>query len=404
MPLCCPRKMLSLHILLISRCPPYPLYLGDRLIVWHLIRELTQQGFTFDLIALTQRPDDASEQHHYAHLFRSITLIPETPRTLAQYLYRMLNPLARFPRMAAQAWSGALWQSVTDHLRTHRYEGVHVFGGVQVYEIAQALGSHPAIITPYESFALYMARQRQQAPTLMNRVQEGAARAYERWMYQPYKQVVVLAEPDAQALRQLSPGLPLTVIPNGIDLDYFTGERPAVVPNSLLYVGNYEYPPNVEAALLLIDRIFPQVRAAIPEATVSIVGNAPPPELIARAGPGVVITGRIPEVRDAYAQAAVFAAPLITGAGIKNKVLEALAMRVPVVGTPLSVDGIHVRDGDSALVAPVETMAEAIIRLLRDEALRQQLGEQGRAVIEQGYSWGFVASRYAEIYQRLFQR
>jgi polysaccharide biosynthesis protein PslH len=64
-----------LHILLISRCPPYPLHLGDRLIVWHLVRELKKLGVTFDLIALTQKPSDMDEEHHYAHLFNKITLI-----------------------------------------------------------------------------------------------------------------------------------------------------------------------------------------------------------------------------------------------------------------------------------------------------------------------------------------
>jgi len=393
-----------LHILLISRCPPYPLHLGDRLIIWHLVRELAKHNITFDLIALTQRPEDADETPHYAQLFRKITLIPEVPRTLPQYLYRLLNPAARFPSAAQQAWSPALWQAVTDHLRTTAYDGVHVFGGIQVYEIANALKPLPAIITPYESFALYMARQMQHTSTLMNRGQEMAARAYERFIYRPYKQVVVLAEPDAQMLRQLSSGLPISVIPNGIDLDYFTGERGEIVPHSLLFVGNYEYAPNVEAALLLADQIFPRIRASIPDATLSLVGHAPPPHLQAKTDSGIIVTGRVPDIRAAYARATVFVAPLITGAGIKNKVLEALAMRLPVVGTPLSMDGIRVQNGTSALIAPIEEMAEAVIGLLRDSEARERLGQAGRTVIEGEYSWGHVATQYLALYESVFHQ
>jgi polysaccharide biosynthesis protein PslH len=389
-----------LHILLISRCPPYPLHLGDRLIVWHLVRELGKLGITFDLIALTQKPSDAEEQHHYAHLFRKITLIPETPRTIPQYLYRVTPLGAFYPEMARQAWSPTLWQSVHDHLAdAEMYDGVHVFGGIQVYEVIKALKGFPAIITPYESFALYMARQVQQNPSLMNRVQEVAARAYERWMYSLYKSVIVLAEPDAAMLRELSPGLHVDVIPNGIDLEYFIGERATSAPHSLLFVGNYEYGPNVEAALLLADQIFPQIRAAIPDATLSLVGNAPPPELIAKQGNGITVTGSVPDIREAYAGASVFVSPLVTGAGIKNKVLEALAMRLPVVATPLSVDGIAVENGKNVLITPIEGMAEMVIALLRDEDQQRRLGQQGRALIEAEYSWGHVAAQYRVLYK-----
>jgi len=371
--------------------------------VWHLVHELIKQGITFDLIALTQKQSDIDEQNHYAHLFRTITLIPETPRTIPQYLYRLFNPAARFPHSAEQAWHPALWQAVQDHLADGQgYDGVHLFGGIQVYEVAKALRSFPSIITPYESFALYMARQVQQNPSLMNRLQEIAARAFERWIYHPFQSVVVLAEPDAQMLRELSPGLRVNVIPNGIDLEYFTGERAENASHALLFVGNYEYAPNVEAALLLADQIFPQIRVAIPDATLSLVGNAPPPELIVKQGNGIIVTGRVPDIREAYAQAAVFVSPLINGAGIKNKILEALAMRLPVVATPLSMDGIAVTHGEHAIIAPIETMAETVTALLQDREQQARLGEQGRALIEAEYSWELVGASYGVAYYGVF--
>lgn len=392
-----------MHILLISRCPPYPLHLGDRLIVWHLVRELAKQGITFDLIALTQKPSDMGEQPHYAHLFRKITLIPETPRTIPQYLYRLLNPAARFPHSAEQAWNPALWQAVHDHLEDGQaYYGVHLFGGIQIYEVAKALRSFPSIITPYESFSLYMARQVQQNPSLSNRLQEIAARAFERWIYRPFQSVIVLAEPDAQMLRELSPGLRVNVIPNGIDLEYFTGERGEHSSHALLFVGNYEYAPNVEAALLLANQIFPQIRAVIPDATLSLVGNAPPPELLAKQGNGITVTGRVPDIRKAYSQATVFVSPLINGAGIKNKILEALAMRLPVVATPLSMDGINVRHGEQALITPIESMAETVTAFLQDREQQARLGEQGRALIEAEYSWELVGASYGGAYYGVF--
>src|SRR5512134_1462541 len=97
------------HILLISRCPPYPLHLGDRLIIWHLARELSQRGHTLDLLAYTQLPTDAGEQQHYQPFFRHIALFPEPRRTIRDYLQRLIFPARRFPRSADQAWSPEMW-------------------------------------------------------------------------------------------------------------------------------------------------------------------------------------------------------------------------------------------------------------------------------------------------------
>src|SRR5687768_16674455 len=146
------------HILLISRCPPYPLHLGDRLIIWHLARELAQCGHTLDLIAYAQFPSDHSEIEYYQPFFRQIQLFDEPNRTPLDYLKRLLLPATRFPQSAAGAWSGAMWQAIETRLAETAYDVIHVFGGIQVYEFFHLLRDYPTIITPYESFSLYLKR------------------------------------------------------------------------------------------------------------------------------------------------------------------------------------------------------------------------------------------------------
>jgi len=165
-----------------------------------------------------------------------------------------------------------------------------------------------------------------------------------------------------------------------------------------LFVGNYEYAPNVDAALRLAGDIYPQLQAQYPNLRLWLVGNAPPPELQALASDSIRVTGRVPDVRPYLARAAAFVCPLHLGAGIKNKVLEALAMGCPVIATPLSVDGIAVRSGVHALVAEGEHLISATRRLLSDPALAESLGTQGRALVEEQYSWAGVAARYRALY------
>ncbi len=393
-----------MNILLISRCPPYPLHFGDRLIVYHLARELTRRGHEIDLLAFSNRVEDLAERGEYASLFRSVTLVPEPPRPLGDYARRVLKLHPRFASAPDQSWSPEMARLIRERLAQNRYDLAHLFGGVHVYEYAPLLGDLPALITPYESYALFLRRQFENAASLRARISSWAmmrlARAFESFMFDPYCAAVVVSPPDRDELRAINPKLKVQVIPNGIDLDSFpfgTGDRD---PLRLLFTGNFEYAPNVDAAKRLITRIAPKVRERIPNVSVWIVGNAPPPDLQALASARVIITGRVPDVSAYLRGAAVYVAALRLGAGIKNKVLEALASGIPVVGTPVSMDGISVTDGESAVIADTdEQIAAAVIRLLEDAALRGRMGAAGRQVIEMRYTWSAAAAAYEELYK-----
>jgi glycosyltransferase involved in cell wall biosynthesis len=142
------------------------------------------------------------------------------------------------------------------------------------------------------------------------------------------------------------------------------------------------------------------VQAQIPNAKLWLVGNAPPPELLALASESIKVTGRVPDVRPYLARASAFVSPLRLGAGIKNKVLEALAMGCPVVATPISLDGIAVSDGQDAIRTDGAEMVEAIVRLLEDEDLRTTLSINGRKLIEARYSWDHIAQQYEDLYKK----
>ncbi len=397
-----------MRILLISRCPPYPLYLGDRLIVWHLAEELEARHHEIDLLAFTNRPEDEGAQSLYDHLFNNVRLIPEPRRTQFSYALRMVSPATRWPKNAPQSWSPEMWAAIEERLNSTYYDAIQLFGGVQVYEFLHTLGGRPAIITPYESYSLYLRRivEREgeglrHSPTqITNRLQLAISRRFESWMFTPYRKTVVVSEADRDELLKLNPALKIEVIPNGVDV-YAFRPRPVKRIPALLFVGNYEYAPNVDAAIRLATEIFPRIQARIPEVKLWLVGNAPSPELKALASDTVRVTGRVPDVRPYLARAGAFVSPLRLGAGIKNKVLEALAMGCPVVATPLSVDGIAVQHGQDAMVAEGEAMVEAILNVLQQDDLREQLSRNGRKLIESQYSWGRVASLYEDLYKGL---
>ncbi len=390
-------------ILLISRCPPYPLHLGDRLIIWHLARELSRRGYVIDLLALYDRDEDPQQIDKYRSFFRHIELFAEPRRKGMAYLRRLFVPGSRFARSAEGSFCPPLWQAIAARLKQGDYDLAHCFGSVSVYEYHPLFAHLPNVITPYESHTLYLQTASAQSQ-ISARLRLPLARRFEQFMFGPYDRTVVISEADRALLRELQPELSVDVIANGIELERFTPPDAERDPHTLLFVGNYEYPPNQDAARILIDKVLPEVRRVVPEARLQLIGNNPPEWLRGLANDRIEVSGHVPEVMPYLARGTVFVCPLRFGAGLKNKVLEALAMGIPVVATPLSVEGIDVYDGESALIAPIEQIARKIIELLGDVALRERLSKNGRALIESRYSWERTASSYERLYDEICQQ
>lgn len=390
-------------ILLISRCPPFPLHFGDRLILWHLTRELSRRGHVIDLLALCSRDDDIRQVERYRKFYRHVELVREPPRGVTAYLRRLLNPGARFATTEGRSFCPQLWRHVTDYLRDHDYDLAHCFGSVSVYEYHPLFADMPNVITPYESHALYLASAAAQGD-LGARLRYPLVRRFERFMYRPYDRTVVISPADEAMLQALQPKLETAVIPNGVELTRLKPGDAEREPSTLLFVGNFAYPPNQNAARLLITDILPAVRKAIPAARLQLVGVNPPGWLQSLANDQIEVTGPVPDVAPYLARGTVFLCPLRTGAGLKNKVLEALAMGIPLVATPLSVAGIDVNDGESAMIAELDQFADATIHLLQNEALRLRLAESGPQLVTEKYSWTRAADEYERLYDQICAR
>ncbi len=397
-----------MDVLLISRCPPFPIHFGDRLIPYYLARELSARRHLIDLVAFYQQPEDIADIPRYEKFFRSVQLIPEPRRTNRNYMRRVRKKDERFPTAAEESWSPEMWETARRMLQDHAYDVVHLFGGVQVYEYLPLVRALPNVIVPYESYSLWLERAVDEAPHIIDRwsrrLQLRMARNFESWMFEDYDRAVLLTERDARALRDLNPQTPTVVIPNGVDVDYFTSTGYEPDDPAFLFVGNYDYPPNVDAALHLAEDIFPRIKQQVPRAHLFLIGSSPPPKLLACASDSIEITGRVPDIRPYFESSLIFISPLRLGAGIKNKVLEAMAMEMPVVATPLSCDGIPVTHGRDVLLG--ETDDELIghmIRLLRDNNLRQTLRRNGRRLIEEHFTWQRVADQYESLYQQIIR-
>lgn len=198
---------------------------------------------------------------------------------------------------------------------------------------------------------------------------------------------VTCSEEDRAALLDLAPGARVTVVPNGVDVDYF-GVAPPGEPTRLVFTGNMESVPNADAARWFCEEILDRV----PEARLDIVGQNPTPEVLALAGPRATVHGAVPDVRPYVAAGGLFVVPLRIGSGTRLKILEAMAMGRPVVSTRVGAEGLGLQHGEEALLADTpQDFADAVRALMADEGLRARLAERGRRLVEERFAWRVLA-------------
>lgn len=389
-----------MNILFISRCLPAPLHYGDRLMLYYLARELGSRGHRLDLLAFDPELEVDSGVESFEN-FAFVQSVREHSRSGFDYLLRLLKP---FPNRADRSWHPPMWRAIEERIEAVPFDVLHFFGGIQVYEFRNLVYSRfPTLIVPYDSMTLLLERALDHAGQPLRWLsvwsQLAVARYYERRMYAGFGRVVTVAAADEARLRRLTPELQTAVIPNGVDCSPSALDERGEKTKTLVFVGNYAYPPNLDAGLILVKEILPRVQRKEPGARLLLLG-ANPPELLRKfAGADVEVTGLVPDVRVYLRRSTCFVSPLRSGAGIHNKILEAMAEGVPVVATPLSCEGIEVTPGENVLLgdSPAE-LAAGVLRLLGDGELRRRVGEGGLRLMSELYAWASVADRYEQLY------
>jgi glycosyltransferase involved in cell wall biosynthesis len=212
-------------------------------------------------------------------------------------------------------------------------------------------------------------------------------------LWRQMTRIGVVSEEEAADARAVSPGIDPFIIRPGVDPDYFSPFPDHERTASLVFLGRFGYRVNVEAAVRAARHVFPRVRQRVPGATLVLVGSDPPAAIRQLAAiPGVEVTGYVEDVRPFLGRAAVSLSPMVTGGGVKYKVLQSLAMATPVVTNERGARGTGLVSGRDLVVEESdEGMADACVALLSDPSRRRCLGESGRAIVVARHGWDAIA-------------
>ncbi len=219
--------------------------------------------------------------------------------------------------------------------------------------------------------------------------------------------LVAMSEADKEIMAKAAPEKTINIVSNGVDIEFFNQtlikkpQKPTV-----LFVGNFKWLPNKDAAKFLTHKIWPRIKKEIPGAKLWIVGKNPTPEIWALAKKSdVEVEDKIKDIRQAFGQASVLLAPIRNGRGTKYKVLEAMATKLPVVATPLGVEGTGAENRREALVAQgAVDLASATVELLKNPKLGEKLSSSAYELVRKKYNWQLISKNLDKIYQELGEK
>lgn len=401
-----------MRVLVLSPYPPFPPRSGGALRIYHLVRALAAHH-TVTLLTFA----DAAAAAALAPLRESMQLItvpPPPPRSLLRRaVTTLLSPL---PDMALRNADAAFARALQQLLSTQPFDAVQA----ESIEMAGYLAAarRAGLLTVLDEFNAEALLQWRTARQDLSRPLAGCGRAligglysaiqaaklqrYERRMIAACDHTLVVSHEDEAELRRLVPQARLHVVYNGVDSTRFAARSAVPANHDVVFSATLDYRPNVDALRWFVAEVLPLLLQQLPAARLRIVGRSPTPAVQAlHNGRSVIVVGEVEDVRAELTQAALAVIPMRVGGGSRLKLIEALALALPVVSTPLGAMGIPGLQDDVHLriVAQPAAFADAVAVLLRDPQHAAALGRNGRALVAERYDWQAVAPALLAVYQ-----
>lgn len=389
-----------MRILFLSPWYPYPTNNGSKLRIVNLLRGLARQH-EVTLLSFADQPQADQNSPELRSLCSEVQVVPWKPFQPRSWRAR-LGFFSLTPRSVIDTFSLQMKQQIKQALTERSYDLViasqagmagygSYFGGLA------ALFEEVELGVPYESFI--------QSGSAWSKIRSGLTwakhRRYLANLLQYFGACTVVSDQERQLLSHTIPTYrAVEIIPNCINLADYNDVCQTPQPNHLIFTGSFRYSANHDAMMWFLQEVYPYVQSQVPDVRLTITGdhaNLPLPPVS-----NVTLTGFVEDVQSLVASAWVSLAPLRIGGGTRLKILEAMALHTPVVATSKGAEGLEAQSGQHLLVADTpQAFAEAIIQLLKDPRLRQQLANNAYQLVSERYDWAATMPRFLNLVDRV---
>jgi polysaccharide biosynthesis protein PslH len=404
-----------MKILFITEKFPYPLDSGGRIRTYHILQGLSQEH-DVTLLTTIERPEQRQQIGALERVCAQVKVIQAPAETRIQLGIKLLkNLLSPTPIVVERHYLPEMAEAV----RTTLSQAEPAFNVVHFDHLDAAVyldcapHNRPTVLDEHNIVTNQVKTSAAAEPNRLKRAymqsQLRKTHRYEAHICSRMTRCLVCSDTDQAYLLKMAPDARVTPIPNGVDIAYFsatnvkTEETPQPGP-AVIFVGTLDYGPGAGAVRYFCDEILPRIHQQRPDVRFLAVGQNPPAYLQTLAGRDarIIVTGRVDDIRPYVTQAEVFIVPLRSGSGTRLKILDAMAMEVPIVATSIGAEGLDVRSGEHLLLADTPTaFSAAVLQLLQDQALARRLREHGRQLVQQRYSWDVIWNDLLAAYRKL---
>jgi sugar transferase (PEP-CTERM/EpsH1 system associated) len=366
---------------------------GDKLRAYHFIRRLARTH-EVELFCLSDGP---TKPEHLEHLRQFCSHIEVVYLPRWRILLNLFHAIfSRLPFQVAYFHHRSAQQRFDAVVRRFRPEHI-ICQLVRTTEYVRDHHAIPKTLDYMDTLSKGLERRTEMASFLFAPLFREESRRlirYENLMFDLFDHCVIISEQDREYIYHPQRDR-ITVIPNGVDTDHFQ-PREARPEHDLVFTGNMNYPPNIDSVLYLVQHILPLVRKVLPSTSLLISGVDPSPSVreLAKDDPLITVSGWVKDIRASYASARLFVAPMQIGTGLQNKLLEAMAMRIPCITSTLANNAVGAEPGNAILVGnSPEEYAAHILALLNDPAERDRIAQNGYDFIRTHFDWDQASSK-----------
>ncbi|RJR30285.1 glycosyltransferase [Candidatus Microgenomates bacterium] len=389
-----------MKILMLTPYLPYPLLSGGQIRSFNLLKNLAKKH-EITLISLIKHDNEKKYTDAVSKFCHKIIVCkrPEKPWTITNILR---TGFGKYPFLVVRNFSKQAQAAVVQELKTEQFDLIHaetfyVMPHIPETKIPILLVEQTIEYQVYQHFVETMLAFLR--PLFQIDVQK--IRFWEEYFWKRATRVVAMSEADKQVMRKTVSGLEVSIVPNGVDTQFFTFQKKQPQRNSkILFVGNFKWLQNREAASILVNKIWPTISGVLPKTILWIVGRFPTPDIINLRGDRVSISEHIEDIRQAYDKSALLLAPIYGPGGTRYKILEAMAAGLPVVTTPQGIEGLGVHDGQEAVIRTgAQDLAQAAIEMLTDTKKYIRLASAANEFVRKKYNWETIADDLDRIYE-----
>lgn len=379
---------------------------------YNLILQLISLGHTVEVFTLGSSEQDLADVRALQNLGAAVHYrIQPVWRSL---LNSALAIPSVHPLQSVYSWQLGMARQIEEQVSSKEYDVVHVEhlrGSRYGLFVKEKFRLQPVVWDSVDCISYLFEQASSQSRSLfgklMTRFELPRTKRAERKLIGSFDHVLVTSATDRTALLALSmtnAASPLSVLPNGVNLDYFW-PNPEVQrkAETIVFSGKMSYHANISMVKYLVTEIMPRVWNVRPHAQLVIVGKDPSPEIRELGRQEyITVTGTVDDIRPFLWQAAVSVVPLLYGAGIQNKILEAMATATPVITTSRTLAALDAESGlEIAVADTAENFASEILRIMSNLEHRQKLGSAGLAYVQRNHSWKSIAERLIDVYQQV---